>query len=191
MQKIMRWASSEVEGLEQLHLTVDEQGVRARSVVVGGDNEENATWAISYEVDCDPAWRVRRVKVWDAGTGQDLELFSDGHGSWTGPDGQPLPDFAGCLDVDIRATPFTNTLPIRRLQLQPGETSTIQVVFIPLPGLKPVPVKQHYTNLGPQLYRYESETRDFARDLTTDSDGLVIDYPGLFHRTFEEVERRT
>ena len=186
MQKIIRWASSEGEGLEQLHLTIDDQGVRARSVVVGGDNEENATWAISYEVDCDPLWQVRRVKIWDTATGKNLELFADGSGMWTGPDGQPLPEFAGCIDVDIRATPFTNTLPVRRLQLNQGETASIRVVFIPLPGLTPLPVVQHYTNLGPQVYRYESETRDFVRDLTLDADGLVIDYPGLFHRTFEK-----
>ncbi len=186
MQKTIRWASSEGEGLEQLHLTVDEQGVRARSVVVGGDTAENTTWAISYEVDCDFAWRVRRVKIWEAGTGHNLEFFSGGDGFWTGPDSQALPEFAGCIDVDIRATPFTNTLPIRRLQLQPGETSTIRALYFSLPGLKPEPVEQHYTNLGSRLYRYESAHRDFGRDLTTDADGLVIDYPGLFHRTFEE-----
>lgn len=186
MQKIIRWASAEAEGLEQLHLTVDDRGVQARSVVVGGDNEENAIWAISYEVECDPQWRVRRVKIWDTSTGKDLELFADGAGNWTGPDGQPRPEFAGCLDVDIRATPFTNTLPVRRLQLQPGETASIKVVFIPLPELTPVAVVQHYTNLGSQVYRYESEIRDFVRDLTLDAEGLVIDYPGLFHRTFEE-----
>ena len=186
MQRIIRWASSEVEGLEQLHLTVDSQGVRARSVVVGGDNEGNATWAISYEIDCDPQWRVRRVKIWDTKTGKDLELFSDGQGAWSGPDGQPLPEFAGCVDADIRATPFTNTLPIRRLQLNPGETASIQVVFIPLPQLKPFAVTQHYTKLDSQVYRYESANRDFVRDLTTDSDGLVIDYPGLFHRTLAQ-----
>jgi hypothetical protein len=44
-------------------------------------------------------------------------------------------------------------------------------------------VVQHYTNLGSQVYRYESEIRDFVRDLTLDGEGLVIDYPGLFHRT--------
>ncbi|MBN9387303.1 MAG: putative glycolipid-binding domain-containing protein [Chloroflexi bacterium] len=183
MQKIIRWASSEGEGLEQLHLTVDDRGVRARSVVVGGDAEEATTWAIGYEVECDPLWRVRRVKIWDTTTGNDFELLADGSGNWTGPDGQPRPEFAGCLDVDIRATPFTNTLPVRRLSLKPGETASIRVLYIPLPELDPFPVVQHYTKLGPQVYRYESESRDFVRDLTLDGEGLVIDYPGLFHRT--------
>lgn len=47
-------------------------------------------------------------------------------------------------------------------------------------------LEQHYTSLGSGRYRYESANRDFARDLTTDPDGLVIEYPGLFHRTFEK-----
>lgn len=160
------------------------RGVKARSVAIGGDIEENATWAVGYEVDCDPAWRTRRVKVWDIATGKQLELFSDGQGTWTEADGRARPEFAGCIDVDIRATPFTNTLPIRRLGLTPGRTETIRVVYIPLPGLEPEPVEQHYTGLGENLYRYESAHRDFIRDLVTDSDGLVKEYPGLFKMTF-------
>lgn len=180
MQKIIRWAAAQEAGLEQLHLTVDDRGVWARSVVVGGDPDENATWAISYEVECDPSWRVRRVKIWDTTTGKNLELFSDGQGNWSGPDGQPRPEFAGCLDVDIRATPFTNTLPVRRLSLHPGQTASIRVVFIPLPGLNPFPVVQHYTNLGSQVYRYESETRDFVRDLTLDAEAWSLIIPASF-----------
>ena len=41
----------------------------------------------------------------------------------------------GCIDVDIRATPFTNTLPIRRLALQPGESRDLRMAFIDVPGL--------------------------------------------------------
>src|SRR5215210_4669758 len=102
MQKMVRWAAVNEEGLEQLNLTIDQQGVTARGVVIGGDRQDKVTWALTYEVDCDPAWRTRRVKVVNYANGKQIEVFSDGNGAWTGPSGQVLEQLAGCTDVDIR-----------------------------------------------------------------------------------------
>ena len=46
----------------------------------------------------------------------DLSLTGDGAGRWQ-IDGRDAPDLDGCLDLDIQVTPFTNSLPIRRLDL--------------------------------------------------------------------------
>src|SRR6476646_7468271 len=108
MQRRIRWAATDGEGLEQLNLTLDQAGIFAKGLVIGGDREEQATWVITYEVACDLAWRTRWVKVTNHDTGNQLELFSDGKGSWTDSSGQSLTELTGCLDVDIRATPFTN-----------------------------------------------------------------------------------
>ncbi len=182
MQRQIRWMATNEVGLEQLNLTIDQNGILAKGVVIGGDREDNATWALTYEVACDLAWRTRQVKVTNHDTGKRLELFSDGNGFWTDSSGQLLKEFTGCLDVDIRATPFTNTLPLRRLDLKPGNSAEIRVVYIPMPGLMPAPIEQHYTALASDRYRYESATRDFVAELTTDSDRLVVEYPGLFRR---------
>ncbi len=184
MQKMVRWAAVNEEGLDQLNLTIDQQGVTALGVVIGGDSQDKATWALTYEVDCDPAWRTRRVKVVNYANGKQIELFSDGNGVWIGSSGQVLEHLTGCMDVDIRATPFTNTLPLRRLKLEPGASATIRVAYIPMPDLDPIQVEQHYTALTPTIFRYQSVTRDFVAELITDSDRLIIEYPGLFHRTF-------
>ena len=40
------------------------------------------------------------------------------------------------IDVDISATPFTNTLPIRRLGLQPGEFAELDVAFVDAPAMR-------------------------------------------------------
>jgi hypothetical protein len=58
-----------------------------------------------------------------------VDLFSDGEGTWTGPDGRVMPHLEGCEYVDIAETPFTNTLPIRRLGLAPGGPLERQHVF--------------------------------------------------------------
>ncbi|HEX5502042.1 MAG TPA: putative glycolipid-binding domain-containing protein, partial [Thermomicrobiales bacterium] len=109
-------------------------------------------------------------------------------GHWTAADGATPPDLAGCLDVDIRVTPFTNTLPIRRLGLRPGESAELAVAYLALPALAVTRERQRYTCLaaGPDggLYRYESLPGGFRADLSVDADGLVLDYPGLFRRVW-------
>lgn len=104
-----------------------------------------------------------------------LILEHDGHGSWA-----DRPELDGCLEVDISITPLTNTLPIRRLGLEPGESREIRAVYIELPRLSVSVMPQRYTRLGERLYRYQSE--GFQADLSVDEHGLVVDYPGLWRR---------
>jgi hypothetical protein len=89
-----------------------------------------------------------------------ISLRSDGDGRWWKETGEPLAALAGCLDVDFSATPFTNTLPIRRLGLQPGESTEIAVVYIDAPSLDVVSIRQRYTCLDRDAssgrYRFEA-----------------------------------
>ena len=90
---------------------------------------------------------------------------------------------ARCVDLDIQATPFTNTLPIRRLRWvrRPSTRS-----MSPTSRCRPstvTPARQRYTALAPgSLYRFEGLDTGFMADLPVDQDGLVLDYPGLFRR---------
>jgi hypothetical protein len=104
-----------------------------------------------------------------------LILEHDGGGNW-----RDRPELDGCLEVDISTTPLTNTLPINRLRLKPGESHAIRAVYIELPGLGVSVMPQRYTRLDERLYRYQSE--GFQADLTVDEHGLVVDYPGLWRR---------
>ena len=103
----------------------------------------------------------------------------------------------GCLDVDISATPFTNTLPIRRLALQPGSSATLSMVYIAVPRMQVEVTQQRYTCLevAPSGGRYRFESlrngvSSFTAELPVDRDGLVVDYPGLFRRvgTWEFIQ---
>ena len=93
-----------------------------------------------------------------------------------------LDRLAGALDVDIAATPFTNTLPIWRLGLGIGESADIVTAYIDVPALTVQSDPQRYTRLDERSYRYESRDSGFARDITVDDAGFVVDYPGLFRR---------
>lgn len=97
--------------------------------------------------------------------------------------GTALPELNGAIDIDISITPFTNTLPIRRLNLRSGESYEILVVYIRMPGLSITTDRQRYTCLEVgRRYRYESVDSDFAREIEVDAHGLVVTYPDLFRR---------
>src|SRR5207247_1457892 len=86
------------------------------------------------------------------------------------------PDLQGCLDVDLGFTPATNTLPIRRLGLEPGGAAYIRAAWGLLPDLTVRAAAQRYDRLAERRYRYSSGP--FASTLDVDEHGLVLDYPG-------------
>ena len=94
-----------------------------------------------------------------------------------------MPQLGGAIDIDISITPFTNTLPIRRLNLRTGQSEEILAVYIQVPGLSITTDRQRYTCLETgRRYRYESLDSDFTREIEIDVNGLVVIYPGLFRR---------
>ena len=182
----LMWSAWEEPGLGHLRLAVRDSGVVADGVVLGV--EEGRPFRIAYDVRCDANWRVRAARAGVPGEPPKVELISDGEGNWAGPDGRAVTYLKGCEYVDISETPFTNTLPIRRLSLVPGESAEISVVYFDGAELQPWPEPQCYTCLekgsGDGLYRFLSLDGGFTADLPVDADGLVLDYPGLFRRTF-------
>jgi hypothetical protein len=134
---------------------------------------------IDYSVELDGGWHTRRTIARFVGRDASAEfrLESNGRGQWTS-DGRPFPSGDGCVDVDLGWTPATNTLPIRRLGLSPGERSPIRVVWIRYPELELVAADQVYECLAPDRYRYSSGS--FSADLLVDDVGLVVEYEGLW-----------
>ncbi len=176
------------EGLEHLRLTQDDRGVVADGVIIGV--ESGAPFRIRYTIRCDTRWRVQDLRVSSlAGDGEEFEVFTDGKGHWITAAGDTVPSLEDCSDVDISATPFTNTLPIRRLELEAGESADLELFYLTVPEMRVEPARQRYTCLKRDaqggLYRFESldgEFAGFTADLPVDTDGLVLDYPGLFRR---------
>jgi hypothetical protein len=179
MSIILRWSSN--GGLEHAVLHSGPDGHRVDSVVIGPPGDSRP-FAIAYQLACDPTWRTRELTVRVAGTTQRLVLRSDGSGIWHNEAGEELPALRGCIDVDITATPLTNTLPIRRLHLAEGRSAVVRVAYITVPELDVSPSEQRYARLGPRTYRFELADGSFTRDITVDADGFVLDYPGLFRR---------
>jgi hypothetical protein len=106
-------------------------------------------------------------------------LERDDRGSWS-RDGERFAEGDGCADADLGWTPATNTIPIRRLGLAPGESASIRVVWIRYPELDVVAADQHYECLSTDRFRFSSG--DFSAVLEVDDDGIVLDYEGLWRR---------
>ncbi|HEV8224693.1 MAG TPA: putative glycolipid-binding domain-containing protein [Rubrobacteraceae bacterium] len=180
------WSQWDGPGLEHLRLRLGESGIEADGVVVG--EEDGSCFRARYVIICDPRWRTREL-IFDPLDGSDpLHLRSDGEGDWRDASGSALLELRGCIDVDLSVTPFTNTLPIRRLDLREGESSELAVVYVNVPLMELGASQQGYTCLergpGSGLYRYEDRGifRGFTADLPVDENGLVLDYPGIFRR---------
>lgn len=173
------WRSWDGSTSEQISVTCTRSGpVATGRISFSGDS----VLPVHYVIECDVLWRVREVRIDMPGSGRELRLAADGAGNWL-RGGKAIPELAGAIDVDLSATPFTNTLPVKRLGLQQGQTADLLVAYVQFPDLDVSIDRQRYTCIRPlRLYRFESLDSDFVRDVEFDSDGLVVTYPGLFHR---------
>ena len=182
MQQVLRWAAVGGVGTEYLNISVEADGVVAKGVVVGDRGAE--PYGLVYTVLLDAGWRTRMVEVSRPADGHSLSLQSDGEGRWRDQRlGLPLPQLDGCLDVDIAATPFTNTLPIRRGTWAAGQSRAFTMAYVSVPDLLVSRVAQRYTCIEERKkFLYENVPNDFQAELAVDAHGLVVDYPGLFRR---------
>lgn len=140
----------------------------------------------TFSVLVGPDWVTRRAEVLSvSGAGEVRRVLEVSEGRWT-VDGAPRPDLEGCVDVDIAATPLTNTFPIRRLaDLGVGTSVTSAVAWVDVPALDVTRVDQTYERLADRdgLARWQySDPIHGAFVLTVDDEGLVLDYEGFATR---------
>jgi uncharacterized protein len=178
------WESVAWPGLEHLVVSAGASGYTADSSLVIAEDE---LVRVAYRLECDAAWRFTRlsISVMNATARRTLDVSADGQGHWSSG-GQPLRELDGCVDIDIDCTPLTNTLPIRRLDWSPGTARDLDVAYVSVPALTLRPVRQRYTLLDRDLFRYESGS--FTADLPVDGDGYVTDYPGYWRRVASRKE---
>jgi hypothetical protein len=151
-------------------------------------------WSVLFALEVSPSWETHRffALVYSEAGDDKVSLEADRAEGWTRDD-NPAPELDGCTDVDIVSTPFTNTLPIRRLRLAVGESADIRAAWVDVPSLEVSVSNQRYTRLEPAngVDRYEFVELDSgdAYQLTVDEDGLVIDYENFAERVAPPRER--
>jgi uncharacterized protein len=179
------WAAIGTPGLEHLDLQARADGITADGMVLRyHDGRGLRLW---YRLNCDSAWRTRELSVKLLGEDSvSIWISADEAGNWFDRDGHTIEFLTGCIDVDLMTTPFTNTLPIKRLDLLPGESKEIEVVYVRVPDLNLLRAGQRYTCLekgaGESRYVYESLDSDFKAELVVDEEQLVVSYQGIWER---------
>lgn len=174
-----RWRAIETPGLELLEVGERKSGIDARGMIIG--ESEGTAFGASYHVRLGSDWSFEGLNL-QLLDGRRLTLRSGGRGNWSENDGTPRPDLAGCIDIDLSGSPFTNTLPIRRASFETRKPEHFTMAYVDLFTLGVVPDEQIYTRLDDTHFRYRSADGSFERVLTIDSDGIVVSYPGLFER---------
>jgi uncharacterized protein len=196
------WQRVDTAGAEYASLD-ERRGLTARGVAVSADP---LPYTCRYELVTDDGWVTARFEATVEGAGWlrsvrmeraagrwrvttaergdlDAALRANGHPSGQMPGCEDPHRLAAALDVDLYASPLTNTLPLRRLRLldaAPGTATTITAAWVLLPSLAVLPSEQTYTVIAPGRVRYASGT--FTAEVDLDGDGYVTHYPGLARR---------
>lgn len=182
MQTNILWTGREYYSLENCVISKTETGSEINSAIVG--RYEQKIYRIEYLIKANDKWETTsfQLKTQVSNKREVLNYYSDGKGNWT-KNGKPVNEFNDCIDIDIPLTPFTNTLPINRLKLSIHESRQIKVLYLDLLNDEIKPVRQTYTRLSQNQYKYENVPNDFEAIITVDESGFVVDYPDLFVRT--------
>jgi hypothetical protein len=200
--KSLFWNRTDVAGADHA-LVDDRRGLAARGTALAVDPvaftcryelRTDERWAAEgLEVSCEGAGWLRTLRLeraagrWRASTAEqgdlDAALVAAGHPAAGLPGTEEPERLAEAIDVDLSASPLFNALPVRRLGLRnavPGSTHRIVAVWVLVPSLQVIPAEQFYTVLDGGGVRFASE--GFTADITLDSAGYVLRYPGLAER---------
>jgi hypothetical protein len=139
---------------------------------------DNRPCKVDYRIGCDAGWTTRSVSL-HGNVGErlvEIEITRNANATWHS-NGMHVPAVDGCIDVDLGFSPSTNLLPIRRLQLGIGDRADVRAAWVRFPEFSLELLQQSYTRLNENHYLYESAGGAFTRELLTNAEGFVLEYP--------------
>ncbi|HEY4572838.1 MAG TPA: putative glycolipid-binding domain-containing protein [Thermoanaerobaculia bacterium] len=144
---------------------------------------EGQACRLDYAIACDEQWRTLSALVsgWVGERDVEIEVVRDAAGLWR-LNGDLISAVEGCVDVDLNFSPSTNTLPIRRFDLEVGHSVHVRAAWLRFPSFQLEPLEQSYTRVGANLYRYESAGGRFVASVEVDAAGLVTEYGEIWVR---------
>ena len=175
---VVRWATWGGDGDETTTILWENEGFTVSGEVSDAAGREH----IQYVLRLSPTWQVRQFLLFRDLDEPDLWLATDGHGRWGEMNGAHRTELDGCYDIHIACTPFTHTLPIRRLPLLDGHTAEFPVAEVNPAILDVQPVMHRYTRTTANLWTVERLDTGELTELEVDEFGVVRDYPSRFRR---------
>jgi hypothetical protein len=169
-----RWRTWDHEHLETLTLRWENEGWTATGEV--------GREAITYVLRLSATWHVRQFLLFRDLDQPDLWLGTDGTGRWGEMNGAHRHDLAGCTDIGLAVTPFTASVPIRRLSLTVGDDAEVTAAMVDVETLAVVPVMQRLERLTARRFRRTLLDTGEIVEFDVDEYGLVNDHPAEFRR---------
>lgn len=158
-------------------------------VVQGGvtATEAGDAWSLQYRIVVNAGWETTQVEAHSLTSSSDhsslLAERRDGH--WT-VNGNERPDLDGCVDVDFEASVATNTLAVRRLDLDTPALQQVPAAFVRSGDLSVERIEQAYACTAHTRDRvrfdYVSTTFGLRCRLDFDAAGVLVTYPDLGRR---------
>jgi hypothetical protein len=147
------WQRLDVPGLEYATIALDPLRIEGELVVV----EEGVPCAVSYAVEPGRVFVVLKREC------KRVERTIDVPG-----------------DIDLSVTPSTNTLPLRRLNLQPGQSAEVTASWVRFPSLDVEPLRQVYRCIDATTFAYEAPDLGFEAEIVCDESKIVRRYGDLW-----------
>ncbi len=184
LERVLVWRRLDQPGIEYCNLLSTENGWHLDGSVI--TVLASHPTRVRYDIRCEPRWATRSLELhlWLGGAKRELFISADEEQRWY-VNGAEAQDLRGCRDVDLGITPCTNTLPIRRLQLAVGDGAEIAAAMITFPDLRVGRVRQRYTRLTENRYRYENVNSSYSTEIEVDELALVTSYAGGWERIAE------
>lgn len=181
---IMTWRAYSEPRMESARVQISGDRVRAAGRIVGGQSDSHPAFSASYDLVTDENGVIERVTLrttLKSGV-KHTALTRDEEGFWSVITGnsQVRSLFGGAIDLDLCLSPFFSTLTTRRLRRE-GVSGEVEVPVLEV-NLFDLTLAE-----ATHVYRIEGDeisvsTADGTVNVTVDSDGIVIDYPGLAER---------
>ena len=186
---VLTWRAYDVPRMESVRVQLSGNRIKAYGRIVAAAAGSHPAFSASYDLVTDEAGETTRLSltVTLAERERQLSIARDEENMWLVQDhtGQTKrAAYDGALDVDVIFSPFFNALPIRRTGLyQRTDSITCPVVYVRLPEVSVDAAVIEYSSAGPNPQagiKLHSPVADTT--ITVDSDGFILDYPGLAER---------
>lgn len=142
---------------------------------------------VQYVVRISPTWQVRQFLLFRDMDEPDLWIGTDGNGRWGEMNGAHREELDGCVDIELACTPFTHTIPIRRLPLPVGNSADITVASIDVETLDVQPVRRRYTRLDTHRWQVTQLDTGESTEFDVDEFGLPTDIGDVASLGFRRV----
>ena len=183
--RLYTWISETGRVIEQVRVVPDGDSARARGRIVSATHPDHEAFTLDYEAEMDTDRSLRHVHLTVAteAYARTIDLSRDDAGAWTvqapGEAGTRVGG-DGVLDVDVTLSVFFASVMIRRLDLdsQPG-SEQVSALTVDSHTLE---VTEDSVTLSSDDEQIHGLTATAATSASVDSDGMIVDVPGLSRR---------